>query len=461
MRVGLVSAHGGASIGRDPGNRDGAHLDTTGRASTGTRQHIDRLAAELARLGHDVRVYQRRSTPDEPPDDERGGYRVISVPVGPPHDLGTADLLGHLPEIGSWLAGQWQRGDWSPDVVHGHFWPGGLAVASAVGRTSVPLVQTFHSVGSQQQRVLGPDYRGPRVRVALEQALSRVVDAAIAQCTDEVDELARMGRDRASVAMIPPGVDIDRFCPDTEERPRRRRRILSVGGLTAGYGHDDLIRCLRLVGDADLIVAGGPAPTALGGHPDAHRLRALADRCGVTDQVELLGVVAAQEMPELYRSVDLVVCASRYAPAGTVALEAMACGVPVVGYAHGGVGDCVVDSVTGRLVPVGDVRSLGLTVRRLLADDAERFAYGHAAIDRVRCRYSWERTATAVERLYHRVLGLRGRCVPVGSVSGAEPPDGDSVELVDVEINLAEVETTEIVDAAASGDPAATRARAA
>ncbi|MFY1633921.1 glycosyltransferase [Solwaraspora sp. WMMB335] len=459
MRVGLVSAHGGVSIGCDLVDRDPAHRDPDGRILTGTGQHIARLAAELVALGHDVRVYQRWTAPDEPAVREHDGYQVVLIPVGPPAPLPTGDFLADLPQAGRWLAEQWDAGQWVPDLVHGHFWPGGLAAAAATGPTGIPLVQTFHSIGSQQQRQLGAEYRGPQVRIPLERALSRVVDAAVAQCTDEVEELARMGRDRASVVMIPPGIDTARFTPDSDPPQRRRRRVLAVGDLTPGYGHEDVIRALRLASDVDLLIAGGPSRAALNGHPAARRLRELAQRCAVADQVELVGAVPAAEMPQLYRSVDVVACTARYAPSGTVALEAMACGIPVVGYAHGGVADCVVDAVTGCLVPVGDVRALGVTLRRLLASEAERFAYGHAAVDRIRCRYGWERAAAATERLYQRVIGLRGPLVPAGSSSAAPLPDGDSIEPVDIEIDLAAIEAAEAT--AASAASTVTPARAA
>jgi glycosyltransferase involved in cell wall biosynthesis len=117
-------------------------------------------------------------------------------------------------------------------------------------------------------------------------------------------------------------------------------------------------------------------------------------------------------MPRWYRSADLVACAMRYATRGPAPLEAMACGVPVVGYALGAIADTVVDEVTGRLVRPGDIRGLGMSLRRLLADDANRFAFRHAAVDRVRCRYTWDRTAGALERLYTRVLGRRGKLAP-------------------------------------------------
>jgi D-inositol-3-phosphate glycosyltransferase len=394
MRVGLVRAHAAP-----PGDSDGS--------SAGTHQHIARVAAELANRGHDVRVYERRDDPELAETTDAAGYRVERVPVGPFTRTPTAKLVSLVPEFGRWLTDRWS-GDWTPEVVHGHFWLGGLAAASAVRETEIPVVQTFHSLGVEQLRHLGRAYAGPGERIALERALTRAVDMAVAQSNDEVDELTRMGLRRAAVTVVPAAVDTVSFSPDGEAAPRDRRpRILSVGGLGPGNGQDDLIRAMRLVGDAELVIAGGPLVTGLAGHAEARRLRELAEQTGVADQVRLVGSVPHDQMPSWYRSADLVACTARYASAGRVPLEAMACGVPVVGYAIGGVADTVVDEVTGRLVPPGDVRRLGVTLRRLLADDAQRFAYGHAAVDRVRCSYTWDRAAAALERLYERVVRCR------------------------------------------------------
>ncbi|GLY22976.1 glycosyltransferase [Micromonospora sp. NBRC 101691] len=394
MRVGLVCAHAG------PARRaDGPVV--------GTHQHIARIAAELAGRGHDVRVYERRDDPDLPPDLDRDGYRLELVPVGPPAPTPTARLVPYVAEFGQWLADRW-AGDWRPDVVHGHYWVGGLAAAHAARESDVPVVQTFHSLGIEQLRHLGQEYSGPGERIPLERALTRAVDMAVAQCNDEVDELTRMGLQRASVALVPTGVDTEQFHPDGEAAPREQRpRILTVGGLTPSSGHDDMVRAMRLVGDAELVIAGGPPAEQLDRHTEARRLRELAERAGVAEQVRLVGAVPHDQMATWYRSADVVVCTPHYASAGRVSLEAMACGVPVVGYAMGGIADAVVDEVTGRLVPPGDVRVLGVTLRRILADHAGRFAYGHAAVDRVRCSYTWERTAGALERLYERVVGRR------------------------------------------------------
>ncbi|MFG3418469.1 glycosyltransferase [Micromonospora sp. NPDC049460] len=393
MRVGLVCAHAG------PPRRADA-------PTVGTHQHIARVAAELAARGHDVRVYERRDDPGLPDTATVDGYRVERVPVGPAAPIPTAELVPHVAEFGTWLADRW-AGDWQPEVVHGHYWIGGLAAAHAVRETDTPVVQTFHSLGVEQLRHLGGQYDGPGERIPLERALTRAVDIAVAQCNDEVDELTRMGLQRASVAMVPAGVDTEQFHPDGEAAPRdQRARILSVG-LSAGHGQEDLIRAMRLVGDAELVIAGGPPAEQLAGHAEARRLRELAERNGVADQVSLVGAVPHEQMATWYRSADVVACTPHYSSAGRVSLEAMACGVPVVGYAMGGIADAVVDEVTGRLVPPGDVRVLGVTLRRLLSDNAGRFAYGHAAVDRVRCSYTWERTAGALERLYERVVRRR------------------------------------------------------
>ncbi|MGW3606131.1 glycosyltransferase [Micromonospora sp. NPDC005161] len=394
MRVGLVCAHTSSY----------RHADGP---PVGTQQHIARVAAELAGRGHDVRLYERRDDPKLPVTMDVDGYQVHRVSAGPPAPLPTAELIPHVTEFGRWLTDEW-AGAWRPEVVHGHYWIGGLAAAHAVRETDLPVVQTFHSLGVEQLRHLGGRYDGPGERIPLERALTRAVDIAVAQCNDEVDELTRMGLQRSSVAMVPAGVDTEQFHPDGEAAPREQRsRILSVGGLSPGHGQEDLIRAMRLVGDAELVIAGGPMADQLANHTEARRLRELAEQVGVADQVRLVGAVPHDQMATWYRSADVVACTPHYSSAGRVSLEAMACGVPVVGYAMGGLADAVVDEVTGRLVPPGDVRTLGVSLRRLLADNAGRFAYGHAAVDRVRSSYTWERTAGALERLYERVVSRR------------------------------------------------------
>ncbi|WP_033345507.1 glycosyltransferase [Catenuloplanes japonicus] len=353
-----------------------------------------RVAAELAALGHDVRVFECRGNAS--PDEEftESGYAVHRV--APPAPSGPAGrFVAQLAGVGRRLADRWSSG-WVPDVVHGHYWLGGLAAATAARRTGLPMVQTFYSVGTAQQR-LGRADACLGERIALERALTRAADVTVAQSPDEVDDLTRLGAARASVAMIPSGVDTGLFQPDGEAEARTGGygRIVSVG-LGPGHGQDHLIRALRYVPGAELVI--------IGGGDVASALQDLARRVGVADRVRITGPVPHERMPRWYRSADVVACTPRSAPSGAVPVEAMACGVPVVGYALGGIAESVVDEVTGRLVKPGDVRGAGHALRELMGTRVQRTAYGDAAVDRVQCRYTWERTASALEAVYQRLL---------------------------------------------------------
>jgi glycosyltransferase involved in cell wall biosynthesis len=136
-------------------------------------------------------------------------------------------------------------------------------------------------------------------------------------------------------------------------------------------------------------------------------LRALAEHLHVADRFRLVGVVPAGDMPRWYRSADLLVAAPWSEQFGLTTLEAMACGVPVIGTAVGGLADTVVDGLTGDLVPARDPRALGGALRRLINDKVRRFAYATAALDRARQAYSWKRVAAQVGSVYSAVAGLR------------------------------------------------------
>ncbi len=387
MRVGLVCPH--------------ASPDVPSLAPVpAAHEHVTRVATELTARGHDVRLYQPEG------DVAPSSFTFERVPVEAPAAAPLSRLTTHVATFGRWLADRWAR-EWRPDVVHGHFWVGGLAAATAVRSTSIPVVQTFQSLGAEQRRHLGSAYVGPGERVTFERALGRAVDQAVAYCNDEADELTRMGLPRANVTVVPPGVDTALFTPEGETRPRGDRpRILAVG-LDAGHGQDDVIRALRLVAGAELVILGGPPRAQLAGHAEARRLREVAQQAGVADRVEIVGAVPEAELPAWYRSADVVACAPHHTASDPTALQAMACAVPVVGYAVGSIAECVVHEVTGKLVSPGDVRGLGNGLRRLTAEGTERFAYANAAVDRVRVRYTWDRTAAGLERVYEKAVDGR------------------------------------------------------
>jgi D-inositol-3-phosphate glycosyltransferase len=364
--------------------------------------HVADLSKALADLGHEVRVYTRRTSPGQ---DEvvpvADGVRVIHLLAGPPRPLPDEELLPHMAEFARLLGEHWQG--WTPDVVHAHFWTSGLAAVTAAKQFNVPVVQSFHEIGA-----LGPAVAGPS-RTGYERALGRAVDRVVAQSQDEALGLVRIGVPRAQLTIVPAGVDSERFTPEGPVAPRDldRPRILSVGKLVEHKGYGDVIEAMRYVPGAEVVVVGGPPADQLRADPGARSLRALAEKFQVADRFRLVGSVPHRDMPSWYRSADLLVAAPWQEQFERSALEAMACGVPVIGTAVGGLTETVVDGLTGDLVPARDPRALGSAVRRLINDKVRRFTYATAALDRARQAYSWKRVAAQVGSVYSVVTGQR------------------------------------------------------
>ncbi|MGV0798507.1 glycosyltransferase, partial [Mycolicibacterium elephantis] len=259
-----------------------------------------------------------------------------------------------------------------------------------------------------KRRYQGVNDTSPSERLHLEATIARTATWVAATCTDEVFELMRMGRSRSRISVVPCGVDLDLFNPEGPRAARDRyRRIVSVGRFVPRKGFDVMVRALAHIPDAELVIVGGPDIAHLESDQEALRLRALAEELGVGDRVRLYGSVAREDMPAILRSADVVACTPWYEPFGIVPLEAMACGVPVVASAVGGMLDTVVHDVTGRLVRPRHPEQLAAAVNHLLRDDFLRQSLGAAGRDRARARYSWDRIAADTQRIYDRLAPAR------------------------------------------------------
>jgi D-inositol-3-phosphate glycosyltransferase len=380
-----------------------------GADAGGQNVHVAALSAALARRGAEVVVHTRRDDPSLPPRVEAApGVTVEHVDAGPAAAIPKDDLLPHMDEFAQRLWRSFLAEP--PDVVHAHFWMSGRAALAAARPLGVPVVQTFHALGVVKRRHQGARDTSPPTRLREEAVLAREVDRIVATCSDEVFELVRLGADLRRVAVVPCGVDLHLFRADGPAAPRSsaRHRLLVVSRLVERKGIGDAVLALAQVPEAELVVAGGPPAAELASDPEARRLTALAERAGVADRVRLLGRVGRGELPALYRSADLVVNVPWYEPFGIVPLEAMACGVPVVASAVGGLVDSVVDGVTGAHVPPRRPRLLAAAVAELLADPGRRAALGAAGARRARRRYGWDRIAGSTMEVY---AGLLARVV--------------------------------------------------
>jgi glycosyltransferase involved in cell wall biosynthesis len=391
MRIALVAHHGSPLT------------QATGQEPVPQPASVAAHAQALAKLGHRVTIYARR--------DSRGlpGSAILSprvtvehVAAGPPAPLTPAELAEHVAPFGDYLAQRWQRNQ--PDLVHAYFWTSGLAALAAIrGGLDVPLVQTFGTLGAARRH--GSPAPAQDGRVRMETCIARSAHAVLASTSAEAAELIRMGVPRACVTVVPCGVDTDEFAPEGPVAKRTTRpRLLAVAPLRHGQGLDVLVRMLARVPGAELVIAGGPARAQLSGDEVYRDLTRLAKRFGVADRLVFTGKVAAGGLPALLRSADLLVSAASDDPLGAVAIAAMACGTPVAAGAVGGLRDAVLDGTTGVLVPPDRPDMLARRVRLLLASPLRVEAFGIAAADRARARYSLERISRETLAAYERCL---------------------------------------------------------
>ena len=278
-----------------------------------------------------------------------------------------------------------------PQVVHA---TGSVASMIAVG-TGVP---TVHAVP--------PGAPAPHAAIGFP---ARVLAAS----EDQHTALLGAGVARSRLRTVPAWVDTEACTPHGPSLSRSERpRLVVAGGLARGHGADAAVAALSRVPGAELLVAGGRTDD----DPDRARLFALAREVGVVGRVRFLGPVGDELMPRLLRSADVVVAAPEYDVDAAPVLAAMACGRPVVGTAVGGVGDAVLDQITGRHVRPGRSRELAAALREVLEDNVAQLGYGIAARDRACSRFDRARIADILTTIYAELLG---------AVAGAPPPGPD------------------------------------
>jgi glycosyltransferase involved in cell wall biosynthesis len=390
MKIALVAQHATPQSGDV--NRSG-HTDDT---------RLVELSRSLAGNGHRVTVYAQRHSATLP---ERAQLLpgVTVEYLGQAAGVDESDLLAGVPAFSRPLHERWIQD--RPDVVHALRWTSGLAALAAARDLRIPVVQSFDSLGVAERRHHVLPRNAGTERIRLEPAIGRSASAVLAGSSDEESDLTRLGIPRRSIRVVPCGVDTDEFTPEGPVAERATRpRLVTVADLSEHDALATLLRAMAKVPSADLVVAGGPAGTELRHDLDFRRLSKLADTLGVSSQVTFVGQVGRAALPPLLRSADLLVSVSEYDPTGVLAVQAMACGTPVIASASGGLADAVVDGTTGILVPPGRPALLAQRIRQLLAHPMLLEAYSVAAADRARSRYSWDRIAHETIAVYDTAL---------------------------------------------------------
>ncbi len=387
--------------------------------SGGMNVYVRELGSALAQAGVECDVYTRRWSDELPAEVAvEPGFTVVHVPAGPAADVAKADLPGLVPAFTDAVIER-IRTSHGVDAVHANYWLSGVAGHAVKHELGLPLVSTFHTL-ARVKADGGTVDAGGGDRVAAEVEVVACSDAILANCAEEsLDLQHHYAAPPGRIEIVPPGVDHAFFSPGDRDGARAALgwsspgRISAVGGRLADKhpvllfvgriqplkGLDVAVRALAALDrpDAELVVVGGPS--GADGTAELARVTALARDLGVTERLRFVAAQPHHLLSTWYRAADVVLVPSRSESFGLVALEAAACGVPVVAAAVGGLRTLVDDGRTGFLVEGRDPDDFAASVELLLADPSMAAAMGSAGALRAQ-GYTWSTAAARLRRLY-------------------------------------------------------------
>lgn len=403
-RVAVLSFH--TSPLAQPGTGDAGGLNV----------YVLQTARRLARRGVEVEIFTRATHSSQPPVEEAGdGVLVRNIVAGPFEGLRKEDLPTQLcPFVAGVMRAEAGQAPGHYDLIHSHYWLSGQAGLVASEAWGVPLVHTAHTLAEVKNAVLtAGDTPEPESRRIGEQQIVDAADRMIVNTSGERDELVSYyDADPADIDIVPPGADLEQYTPGTQRGTENARRALGlaqrseviafVGRIQPLKAPDVVVRALAEIvraqpqRDVRLIVVGGPSGSGL---ERPRSLMELAEELGVADRVSFLAPRPPSELVDVYRAADIVAVPSYSESFGLVALEAQACGTPVVAAAVGGLPTAVANGRTGLTVDGHDPREWARVLRSLLDDDELRLTMSRAAPVHA-AEFSWDSTADGLLASY-------------------------------------------------------------
>jgi D-inositol-3-phosphate glycosyltransferase len=399
-----------------------------GKKTGGMNVYVRELARELGRRGIAVDIFTRRDSPDLPEIDTSLGenVRVIHIHAGAPVPLDPIDVYTHVQQFAAGvIAFATRQESLSYDLIYSHYWLSGWVAHKLNEVWGIPFAQMFHTLGHMKNRIDSgmAGLKLPDVRINVETQIMNWADRLIAATPAERAQLLWLYRaDARKIAIIPPGVDSQRFRPLERAEARQMLEIhpeskllLFVGRIEPLKAVDTILEAVHLLKrnhpevleNTKLAIIGGN-PQDLANNQELARLMTFACECDLEEVVQFLGAKDQHMLPAYYAAATAVIMPSDYESFGMVALEAMASGTPVIATEVGGLAYLVRDNETGFLVPVRDPHALADRIRILLTEQATqaRLSANAAALAE---SYTWRQITDQLLTVFEDMLDRRKR----------------------------------------------------
>lgn len=389
-----------------------------GKKSGGMNVYIHELSKELAKQDVLIDIFTRSEDQCVPHiNTDLGPYiRVIHITAGPECPLSVPDIYAFLPEFVANIQHLVHTEHLQYDVIYSHYWLSGWVAQQLKQSWKVPVIHMFHTLGHMKNRItLDESQQEPELRIQVEQQIIVFADRLVAATPAERIQLIWLyGADLHKIRIIPPGVDVSHFHPMPKEDARKNigvpehiRMILFVGRIEPLKGIDTLLHAIGILRTQIRQCLSNICLSIIGGNPDGAeqedtemlRLKTLREQLDLAELVTFLGAKNQDTLHYYYAAAEAVVVPSHYESFGMVALEAMACGTPVIASEIGGLAYLIQDGITGFHVPDRDPEELARAICLLLKNDELRKEMSEASVHYAK-QYAWPQIASQVRRLF-------------------------------------------------------------
>ena len=394
-----------------------------GKDTGGMNVYVREMTRQLGVMGIHVDVFTRSQNEHVPHilHDLGYGNRIVHIPAGPEYPLPKKELLTYLPQFVEGIRDFAIGKGITYDLIHSHYWMSGIAAIELKNAWNIPYIHMFHTLGLMKNRVAqASEEMVGEYRIEGEREVLRTANKVIAATPAEYAQLLWLYQaDPNKIVVLSPGVDIGRFYPIPPDEakeyigvPPCGRMLLFVGRIEPLKGLDVLIAAIGIMRHNEVLKDNPFCLAIIGGEPDEtieqsdiemSRIMALTEQNGLSNLVTFLGKRSQDSLPYYYSAAEAVVVPSQYESFGMVALEAMACGTPVVASQIGGLAYLVQDGVTGYTVPVDEPMQLADRLTLLLQDHILRVQMGRQAVQVAR-EYAWDKIASKMLAVYDELL---------------------------------------------------------